>query len=74
MTGSTWDLSVPLVGHGLSADAAMLPQDVGVGARVPTLQKGNVRLTHCDVLWRRVGMQFLMPCLQELALYALQAH
>ena len=30
-----WDFSVPLVGHVLSADAAILPQNPGVGAHIP---------------------------------------
>ena len=72
MCNCTWNLSVPLVCHGLSADASILPQDSGVGARVSALQEGNVRLTHCDVLWRCVGMKLLVPCLQKLALYALR--
>ena len=67
-----WDFAVPFVGHGVSADAPIVPQDLGVGPRVTTLQEGNVGLTHCDVLWRCVGVQFLMPGLQELALYALK--
>lgn len=67
-----WDFAVPFVGHGLSADAAILPKHSGVGARVTTLQEGDVGLTHSDVLWCRVGVQLLMPGLQELALYALK--
>ena len=72
MTKPTWNLSVPLVSHGVSADASIFPQNSGVGAGIPTLQEGDVCLTHSDVLWCRVGVEFLMPCLQKLAFYALQ--
>ena len=67
----TWNLAIPFVSHVSSADAAVLPQNSGVGANVTTLQEGNVGLTHRDVLWCGVGVQLLMPSLQEMAFNAL---
>lgn len=61
-------------GKCLSGEAAALPEGVPELAAVATVQEVNVGLADGDVGRRRVGVQLLVPLLQEVVLNALRRH
>ena len=60
------------VGERLAGEAAALPERVPKLAAIPRMQKIDVRLADGDVGRRCVGVQLLMPLLQEMVLYSLR--
>ena len=60
------------VGQHVARDVATVPQNLPEVAVVAGVQEGQVGLADGDVLRRGVGVQLLVPLLQEVALYALR--
>ena len=59
-------------GQLIPGDAAVLPQEAPEVIWVAGVQTAKVGLADVDVLWSCVGVQLLVPLLQEALLYALE--